>query len=115
MIDRHFYSQQQTEVTKITMPITAGMLVCSTYDDDGEYYRARVLGVENDGERKRFNVFYVDYGNTSWVQEKELQAIPEGFCRLPPYAVPCALSQVSWNEISSKYIMYIPQVQEPSV
>ena len=87
------------------MPITAGMLVCSTYNDDGDFYRARVISVEQaaEGDARRVNVLYIDFGNQDWVAETELRAIPEGFCQIRPYAIPCALSKVSSNAHRSTF------------
>ena len=46
---RNYYSQLKPETLKIPVPIKPGMMVCSTYKNDGQYYRARVVGVEDKG------------------------------------------------------------------
>ena len=54
-----------------------------------------VLHLPVGGEPRKVYVLYVDYGNCELVAESDVQALPEAFCQIPAYAIPCALSQVS--------------------
>ncbi|XP_061088182.1 tudor domain-containing protein 1 isoform X3 [Conger conger] len=63
---------------------------CAVFPGDGSWYRAMVLGLTPD---KKATVYFVDYGNTSTVEQAHTRAIPPQFLKLPFQAIRCWLAE----------------------
>jgi staphylococcal nuclease domain-containing protein 1 len=68
-----------------------GDLCVAKFTMDDEWYRAKVLSVQSNGN---VVVFYVDYGNKETTQSTRLASLPAGFDSLPPQAHEYALALV---------------------
>jgi len=71
---------------------------CSAEYEDGQMYRVKVLRF-SDGY---YEVQYIDYGNTSWVQEDQMQPW-EGGPDVPPRAYECKLAYVQAPKLDEEY------------
>jgi len=73
----------------------AGDLVSGKFD--GDWYRAKVR--RNDREKKKAEVYYVDYGNSELLDWKELRGLPGdkfGTQQLKPMAIDASLSYIQY-------------------
>ncbi|XP_029828969.2 tudor domain-containing protein 1 isoform X3 [Ixodes scapularis] len=64
-----------------------GSACAAQFEDDGQWYRARVATLR-DG---RCTVYFVDYGNSADVAAAQTCPLPEGCAELPEQAVRCGL------------------------
>ncbi|XP_072932167.1 uncharacterized protein [Epargyreus clarus] len=69
-----------------------GELVAALYPLDGQWYRARVISMTRADQN--VEVQYIDYGNSMWVKEDEVRALPARHGALPAQAARCALAGV---------------------
>lgn len=76
------------------IPLTApaeGQLCIAMYkdelDDEGAWYRALIISVKD----VNAEVFFIDFGNSSSVDKKELLTISDALGEIPPLAVRCKL------------------------
>jgi staphylococcal nuclease domain-containing protein 1 len=67
-----------------------GELCAAKFEDDGQWYRARVEKVSG----SNVCVFYIDYGNRAIVDVSQCAALPSGFSADKPYAHEYALACV---------------------
>jgi len=74
-----------------------GDLCVAKFSIDNEWYRAKVLSVQSNGN---VNVLFIDYGNRDLVHSNKLAHIPAGFETLSPQATEyqLALVQLSTDE-----------------
>ncbi|XP_029932954.1 tudor domain-containing protein 1 isoform X3 [Myripristis murdjan] len=68
----------------------AGEPCCAMFSGDGAWYRVMVKEVFEE----HASVYYVDYGNNSWVLKSDLRAITPRLLKLPFQAVRCWLAGV---------------------
>jgi staphylococcal nuclease domain-containing protein 1 len=76
-------------------PPKAGDLVSGKFM--GDWYRAKVR--RNDREKKKADVYYVDYGNSEMVDWKDLRGLPQekfGTQSLKPLAIDAGLSYIQY-------------------
>ncbi|XP_067831990.1 tudor and KH domain-containing protein [Heptranchias perlo] len=77
-----------------------GNIVAAPFQDDGFWYRARVLGFLESGNA---DLYYVDYGDNREVPIGKLQILRSDFLSLPFQAVECSLDGIQpvgeqWSE-----------------
>ncbi|XP_074422739.1 tudor and KH domain-containing protein isoform X1 [Larus michahellis] len=80
--------------------VQAGDIVAAPYADDGEWYRARVLGTLENGN---FDLHYVDFGDNGEAPREALRALRSDFLSLPFQAIECSLAGIvpvgpGWEE-----------------
>lgn len=104
----------QEKVTGNKLPklrsVETNKLCVSFYEEDSQFYRAKIIGFENDSlkninnfkEDLKLDVFYLDYGNTSKVKFNQiLEITPDLIDRLPrAFAINCKLD---FTNALSKY------------
>ncbi|KAK3612057.1 hypothetical protein CHS0354_021741 [Potamilus streckersoni] len=83
-----------------------GEIVAAKFSQDGQWYRARVISVNE----SKVKVFYLDFGNTEKVDRKDIYEMQPQFMLLPFQAVECFLynaepasNQESWSQDAMKY------------
>ena len=64
---------------------------------EGQYYRAKILGVElrERGREPTVRLFFIDFGNEANLPVRELRMIPEELLLFPPFALEAILTGVS--------------------
>ncbi|XP_005062747.1 PREDICTED: tudor and KH domain-containing protein, partial [Ficedula albicollis] len=93
----HFYQSSAPVPPPSVLP---GSIVAAPYLDDGEWYRARVLGALDNGH---LELYYVDFGDNGQAPPEALRALRSDFLSLPFQAIECSLAGVvpngdSWPE-----------------
>ena len=71
-----------------------GQLCCALYDEDGEWYRAKINRIDEDG----VHVLFIDYGNTGCVQHENLKSLADDLSLVPAFAVECCLKGVDGED-----------------
>lgn len=66
--------------------VKEGLLCVAKYPDDEQWYRARVISHDNNGNTQ---VIYIDYGNSA--VSTEIRAIPEDLASISPLSRKCCL------------------------
>ncbi|XP_053822948.1 tudor and KH domain-containing protein isoform X1 [Vidua chalybeata] len=93
----HFYQSSPPVPPPSVRP---GDIVAAPYLDDGEWYRARVLGTLDNGH---LDLYYVDFGDNGEAPPEALRALRSDFLSLPFQAIECSLAGIvpnggSWPE-----------------
>ncbi|NXH52861.1 TDRKH protein, partial [Rhabdornis inornatus] len=93
----HFYQSSPPVPPPSVHP---GAIVAAPYLDDGEWYRARVLGTLDNGH---LDLYYVDFGDNGEAPPEALRALRSDFLSLPFQAIECSLAGIvpkgdSWPE-----------------
>ncbi|XP_050411820.1 uncharacterized protein LOC126826787 [Patella vulgata] len=75
---------------------------------DNKWYRGKVI--DTNPEDERVKIFFVDFGNTSWINERNIRKLEAQFLHLPLQAVECFLEEVElpkrktvWSYASREY------------
>ncbi|CAH1780075.1 unnamed protein product [Owenia fusiformis] len=106
------------EARNLNIPISTGMLCIAKFDEDEEndaveadqaqceWYRGVTLACRNSIE---FEVFFLDYGERSWVKKNDILPILDAHRELPFQAIECCIADVqprdsSWSEESGDYL-----------
>ncbi|XP_013199796.1 maternal protein tudor [Amyelois transitella] len=84
----------------LTMIPALGEMVAALYPLDNNWYRARVVNFCR--AEQNVEVMYVDYGNTVWVKENDIRALPPRWCALPAQAARVRLAGVAVPSSDSK-------------
>ncbi|NWI93618.1 TDRKH protein, partial [Pitta sordida] len=93
----HFYSSGPA----VPPPsVDVGDIVAALYPPHGDWYRARVLGVLDNGH---FDLYYVDFGDNGEAPRESLRALRGDFLSLPFQAIECSLAGIvpaggGWSE-----------------
>ncbi|XP_041332413.1 tudor and KH domain-containing protein [Pyrgilauda ruficollis] len=87
----HFY---QSSPPVPPPSVHAGAIVAAPYLDDGEWYRARVLGTLDNGH---LDLYYVDFGDNGQAPLEALRALRSDFLSLPFQAIECSLAGIVPN------------------
>ncbi|CAD7078047.1 unnamed protein product [Hermetia illucens] len=74
-----------------------GMICSALFSDDGAFYRAEVLSID---EKEGSKVIFIDYGNTT--TSKELYALPKNLNTIPALAYQCTLDPHGPLDLESK-------------
>ncbi|ALC42057.1 tud, partial [Drosophila busckii] len=69
-----FYKSSGKQLRKVEKDLT-----CAALSEDGNWYRARVLG--KDAKGARIEVLYIDYGNTEQLQREQLKQLEQQFSK----------------------------------
>ncbi|GAB6033485.1 hypothetical protein CHUAL_013370 [Chamberlinius hualienensis] len=79
-----------------SLSLKVGDMCLARFSEDGNWYRAKVLGERDFG----LTLLYVDFGNTDWVTLDEIRLMPTSadWLTLPPYAISCSLFDVKADE-----------------
>jgi len=94
-----------------------GDLCVAKFSLDSEWYRAKVISIQSNGN---VNVLFIDYGNKEQTQSTKLANIPAGFELLPPQANEYALSLVQLstdeddNEIAVEHFKELANAENDS-
>ncbi|NWV02663.1 TDRKH protein, partial [Ptilonorhynchus violaceus] len=80
--------------------VRPGDIVAAPYLEDGEWYRARVLGTLDNGH---LDLYYVDFGDNGEAPPEALRALRSDFLSLPFQAIECSLAGIvpkgnAWEE-----------------
>ena len=110
----HFYCQLDCNVAKltsmqdiladvcykkhcVTQPVNEGMCYAVSYSVDGQWYRAKVIGVH----KQQVTVRFCDYGNTDTVDvNKSIVSLDDQFSTLPAQGLLCSLGNNSKMSIA---------------
>ncbi|XP_050840775.1 tudor and KH domain-containing protein [Serinus canaria] len=87
----HFYQSSPPVPPPSVRP---GDIVAAPYLDDGEWYRARVLGTLDNGH---LDLYYVDFGDNGEAPPEALRALRSDFLSLPFQAIECSLAGIVPN------------------
>ncbi|XP_058684786.1 tudor and KH domain-containing protein-like isoform X2 [Poecile atricapillus] len=93
----HFYQSSPAVPPPSVHP---GAIVAAPYLEDGEWYRARVLGTLDNGH---LDLYYVDFGDNGEAPPEALRALRSDFLSLPFQAIECSLAGIvpngdTWQE-----------------
>ncbi|XP_058684769.1 tudor and KH domain-containing protein-like [Poecile atricapillus] len=93
----HFYQSSPAVPPPSVHP---GDIVAAPYLEDGEWYRARVLGTLDNGH---LDLYYVDFGDNGEAPPEALRALRSDFLSLPFQAIECSLAGIvpngdTWQE-----------------
>ncbi|NWR63501.1 TDRKH protein, partial [Bucorvus abyssinicus] len=99
MVDMRQHYQNSGPTADLSA-VQAGDMVAAPYMDDGDWYRARILGTLENGN---FDLYYVDFGDNGEAPLQALRALRSDFQSLPFQAVECGLAGVAppgtgWEE-----------------
>ena len=75
-----------------------GSSCVAKFDEDENWYRARVKSIEGD----KCDVLFVDYGNSATVSVSGLKAPTQELLGIPIMAVPCALKGVGQRNVTDE-------------
>ncbi|KAL5015502.1 hypothetical protein ScPMuIL_009772 [Solemya velum] len=73
---------------------------CAQFSKDKYFYRAVIVEIktpednESTKDNKNYRVFYLDFGDSEWLQKKCIYSLPKRFCDIPPLAIHCSLAYV---------------------
>ncbi|XP_023804281.1 tudor and KH domain-containing protein, partial [Cyanistes caeruleus] len=87
----HFYQSSPAVPPPSLHP---GDIVAAPYLEDGEWYRARVLGTLDSGH---LDLYYVDFGDNGEAPPEALRALRSDFLSLPFQAIECSLAGIVPN------------------
>lgn len=79
-------------------------MVAAKFSQDNQWYRGEIISTTADG---RYKVFFVDYGNSEYVEELQLQPFPAHFTPYPKQALHCYLPGVSGIKDNDKFSQLI--------
>lgn len=83
MDDLLMYCQKTKEIEKVEI----GLACAVKYDEDNEWYRAKILKINGE----KILCSYVDFGNTQEVKKNVIRELNAKFIELPPQAIECCL------------------------
>ena len=76
-------------------PVNKGTLCAARFSDDENWYRAKLLSTVP-GQSGRYNVRFIDFGNTSTVAvESDTRKLPAHLLQYEPLAYPAYLAYIS--------------------
>ncbi|XP_056002323.1 tudor and KH domain-containing protein homolog isoform X2 [Ostrea edulis] len=96
-----YYSKERE--SDVEDDIGLGQLVAAPFDQDSSWYRARVSGFQGD-DPDQLDLFYLDYGDSCYLQKSKVRILQSEFMRIPFQAVECELANIcpkdgdSWEE-----------------
>lgn len=88
-----FYSKKRTSKDMTYEPL--GKIVAAKSKLNGLWYRGRILNI-NEVENL-YEIFFVDFGNCEWINQKDVEDIDEKFMDFPFQAIECHLANVNIN------------------
>ncbi|XP_066477339.1 RING finger protein 17 [Tiliqua scincoides] len=87
---KEVYSNEGGDNLEIVYPIQ-GQPCIARFEDDGEWYRAQVIGLL---DHQEVEVKYVDFGNISKINVKDMRKIKDDFLASPAKAIRCKLAYI---------------------
>lgn len=73
-----------------------GMYLAARFDQDGNWYRVRILRINSESERScDVYVQYIDYGNKAFVKCCDLRPLLPQFAEYPAFSIKCSLAGVT--------------------
>lgn len=93
MDDLLLYCQKTKEIEKVEI----GLACAVKYDEDNEWYRAKILKINGD----KILCSYVDFGNTQEVKKNVIRELTTKFTKLAPQAIECCLFGFENNQNQS--------------
>ncbi|XP_014772425.1 tudor domain-containing protein 15 isoform X1 [Octopus bimaculoides] len=79
-------------------------MVAAKFSQDNQWYRGQIISNTADG---RYKVFFVDYGNSEYVDKLQLQPFPVHFTPYPKQALHCYLPGVCGIKDNEKFSQLI--------
>ncbi|XP_027564188.1 tudor and KH domain-containing protein isoform X2 [Neopelma chrysocephalum] len=73
------------------MSVSPGDIVAAPYPGDGQWYRARVLALLDNGH---WDLYYVDFGDNGEAPQEALRTLRGDFLSLPFQAIECSLAGI---------------------
>ncbi|CAF0843259.1 unnamed protein product [Didymodactylos carnosus] len=86
------YHYRTYEKETIPTLLKAGDFCIAIYSKDSEYYRARILKVNQ--ENRIYCIVFVDFGNSEWTLHDNIRILREEFSLLEAQAIPCSLNRI---------------------
>ncbi|KAJ6662353.1 hypothetical protein lerEdw1_012517 [Lerista edwardsae] len=87
---KEVYTDEGGDNLEILYPIQ-GQPCIARFEDDGEWYRAQVVGLL---DHQEVEVKYVDFGNISKINVKDMRKIKDDFLAPPAKAIRCKLAYI---------------------
>lgn len=67
-------------------------ICCARSSVDCELYRAEIIGyLRNQKSEIKVKVFYIDFGNSEWIDATQMLPLPASLLSIPPLAIRCSL------------------------
>lgn len=93
------------------MTVQTGNLVMGPFF--GEYFRAKVLSVQNVGPGiQKVRLYFIDFGNAEEALVSQLRAIPCALLQFPPLAFECCLTGIAPSLISDPKGKWLPEATQ---
>ena len=86
-------SAYMSNTAKTLTELTSNAICCAKFSEDGKWYRGQVQSSSSAPGTKV--VYFVDFGNTDVIQEKEIKELIPQFLNLPAMAISCSLANVN--------------------
>lgn len=103
-----YYSQEENKQIHIIKDVAVGQIVAAQFPIvDNKWYRAEVRAVEpneHDSNESRVDLYYVDYGDSEYLKQREVFQLRTDFLTLRFQAIECNLANVKpsdgdkWSE-----------------
>ncbi|KAL4233290.1 Far upstream element-binding protein 3 [Mactra antiquata] len=74
--------------------VKKGDIIAAPFENDKTWYRAKVMDVKDD---QRLDVFYLDYGDSAYIDSSTARSLRDDFLTLPFQAIECCLAGVKSN------------------
>lgn len=114
MTDFYEVAENKIRTTMSNMPLKVGDIVAAPYNLDANYYRVRVVSINEDDyapEETPVRVFYLDFGDEASHPKKDLCALKEEYLNFLPFqAIECRLDGVKpkdsagWSDEAIKFL-----------
>lgn len=93
-----YYSKQENkELHKLEEP-NIGEIVAAVFSFDFKWYRAEIVSIKTNEDKKVAQLYYVDYGDTDDVLLSEIYELRTDFLRLRFQAIECYLAKIKPKE-----------------
>ncbi|RZC39303.1 TUDOR and/or KH 1 domain containing protein [Asbolus verrucosus] len=90
-----YYRKRENREAHVLDKVNKGDLVAAVFQYDSKWYRAEVLGINNESPgQQQAELYYVDYGDTDLVPVEELYELRTDFLRLHFQAIECFLARI---------------------
>lgn len=80
------------ESLKVASPLSVNDVVLSEFEEDGALYRSVVKNQQDDS---RYEVEFVDYGNSAVVEKEKIYFLPEEYLSQSRFSILCSLTNAS--------------------
>ena len=111
-----FFTEAANQERFAVEEVKVGLMVAAQFGEDIGFFRARVVGVEEN----QAELFYVDFGDWDCKALSSVFKLPDQFLDLPHQAVPCCLAGLcapgsGWSDESIDCLMQLTQAASGQV